>query len=150
MRKYIFPIILVLIVSLVFLVSGCNSNSKDTIQSNVSPSQDTSTSWSKVLRVNDIQADPSSFTDTITINGVMAGVSQTDQKLFGLVDTAEVKACKSVGCSTFILPVKYDGKLPQVGDEVNVTGSFVGSDNDLVFIATSFKVLGNIIPQGGK
>lgn len=67
-----------------------------------------------------------------------------------MVDTAEVKACQSVGCGTFILPVKYDGKLPQVGDDINVTGSFVGGGNDLVFKATAFKVLSNILPKGGK
>lgn len=140
MKKYIIPIIAIIMVGLAALTF-------------IYKQQDTNSSLtnsSKILNVNDIQADPSSFTGTITINGVMAGVSQTDSKLFGLVDTAEVKSCKSIGCSTFILPTKYDGKLPQVGDEINVTGSFVGSGNDLVFKTTTFKVLGNILSQGGQ
>lgn len=142
MKKYIIPVIAIIMVGLAVLTFIYNHKQQDTNSS--------LTNSSKILNVNDIQADPSSFTGTITINGVMAGVSQTDSKLFGLVDTAEVKACKSVGCGTFILPTKYDGKLPQVGDEINVTGSFVGSGNDLVFKATAFKVLDNILPKGGQ
>ncbi|MBR0600058.1 hypothetical protein [Sinanaerobacter chloroacetimidivorans] len=142
MKKYIIPVIAIIMVGLAVLTFIYNHKQQDTNSS--------LTNSSKILNVNDIQADPSSFTGTITINGVMAGVSQTDSKLFGLVDTAEVKACESVGCGTFILPTKYDGKLPQVGDEINVTGSFVGSGNDLVFKATTFKILGNILPKGGQ
>ena len=104
----------------------------------------------KVLNVSDIQADPSSYKGTITIDGVMAGTAKDDSTVFAIVNTAEVKACQSVGCGTFYLLVKYNGKLPQLGNEINITGSFTGSGDKLIFNATEFKSLGGALPKGGQ
>ena len=104
----------------------------------------------KILNVSDIQADPSSYKGIITINGVMAGVAKDDPKAFAIVDTSEVKACQRISCGTYYLMIKYNGKLPQLGDEINITGSFTGSGNNLIFNATEFKSLGSIIPKGGQ
>ena len=86
-----------------------------------------------VLTVNDIQADPTAYKGTITIKGVMAGVSDKDPKIFGLIDTSEAITCKQTGCANFYLPVKYEGTQPKDWDEVNVTGNFI---NGGVFVAT--------------
>ncbi|WP_298271123.1 cytochrome c maturation protein CcmE [Geobacter sp.] len=99
-----------------------------------------------VLSVNDIQADPAAYTGTITINGVVAGFSKKDQTIFGLVDTAEAKLCKTVTCGVFYLPVKYTGKAPKEGDEVNVTGSF--GEKGRVFNATRVDVLRHLHLEG--
>lgn len=142
MEKYIIPVIAIIMVGLAVLTFFYSHKQQDTSSSLINTG--------KILTVNDIKADPTAYTGTITINGVMAGVSPNDTKIFAIVDTAEVKACQQIGCGTFYLSVKYDGKLPKPGDEVNVTGSFTGSGNNIVFVATDYKVLGNIIPKGGQ
>ena len=98
------------------------------------------------MSVNDIQADPSAYKGTITINGVMAGVSRQDPKVFAIIETSEAILCKQTGCARFYLPVRYEGTAPKVWDEVNVTGSFV--DGGRVFAATKMDVLRQLF--GGK
>lgn len=95
-----------------------------------------------ILSINDIQADPAAYTGTITLNGVVSGFSKEDTKLFALVDTAEVKLCRTVTCGRFYLPVKYDGPAPKIGDEVNVTGEF--TEKGQLFKAQKVEVLRNL------
>ncbi len=92
-----------------------------------------------ILTVNDIQADPSAYKGTITITGVVAVFSKRDPKTFAIIDTTEAKTCKTTGCARFYLPVTYEGTIPKVWDEVNVTGSFV--DGGRFFTATKVDVL---------
>lgn len=125
MKKYIFALAAVIITGIAF--AGFSSGMGKKVQTK------------GVLSVNDIQADPAAYTGTITINGVVAGISKQDSKVFGIIDTAEAKLCKILTCATFYLPVKYVGNAPKEGDEVNVTGSF--GDRGRVFNATKVEVL---------
>jgi hypothetical protein len=100
-----------------------------------------------ILSVNDIQADPTAYTGTITINGVVAGISQQDPQLLALLDTAEAKLCKIVTCATFYLSVKHGGNMPKKNDEVNVTGSF--DPKGRVFNASKVEVLRHL-DLGGR
>lgn len=102
----------------------------------------------KILSVGNIQADPLAFKGAITINGVVAGRSQDDPKLFAIIDTAEVKACKVTSCGRFYLQVRYEGKIPVEGDEINVTGSF--EQKKILFNATNLEVLRHLNVNGGK
>lgn len=99
------------------------------------------------MSVNDIQADPTAYKGIITINGVVAGVSSQDQKLFAIIETSEAKLCKTTGCARFYLPVRYEGETPRVWDEVNVTGSF--AEGGRIFVATKVEVLRHL-NFGGK
>lgn len=101
-----------------------------------------------ILTVNDVQADPLAYKGTITITGVSAGVTRQDPKIFLMVDTAEAKACKSTGCASFYLPVRYEGPIPKQWDEVNVTGSFTQGGRVPLFTAEKVEVLRNYF--GGK
>ncbi|MCL2529287.1 MAG: hypothetical protein FWE41_03030 [Coriobacteriia bacterium] len=80
----------------------------------------------KTLTINDIQTDPFSFTGEIVITGVNAGFFHDDPQVFFVVDTAELLACKDLACGAFQLPVIYEGGggLPELGDEVVITGSW--------------------------
>ena len=79
-----------------------------------------------VLDIKDIQNDPLSFTGEIVITGINAGSFQNDPNIFFVMDTAELLACKNLQCGAFQLPVIYkgDGPMPEVADEVNITGSW--------------------------
>lgn len=85
------------------------------------------TKTSKILSVKDIAADPSAYQGTITITGVVSVQLTSEPNVFLLIETQEALLCKSVQCANFYLPVKYDGKMPKMADEVNVTGKFVQS-----------------------
>ena len=110
MKRYIFVLAAIIITGIAF--SGFSSGMGQKIQPK------------GILTVNDIQADPAAYTGTVTINGVVAGISDQDPKLFAIIDTAEATRCKILTCATFYLPVKYTGNTPKKGDEVNIIGSF--------------------------
>lgn len=92
------------------------------------------------LSVNEVSADPAAYTGTITVTGVTKGFSRTDPAVFGLMDIKEVQ-CTSPTCSMPVLPVHFQGKLPAVGDEVRVTGSFVQMQGGYLFSANDIKVV---------
>lgn len=133
MKKYIFVLAAIVITAFVF--AGFSSGMGKRVKTQ------------GILSVNDIQADPAAYTGSVTINGVVASVSKQDPQIFGIIETAEAKLCKILTCATFYLPVKYAGKTPQEGDEINVTGSF--GDKGRVFNATEVVVLRHL-DLGGK
>lgn len=96
----------------------------------------------KALNVNEVGADPSAFSGTITVTGIMAGTSQTDGSVFGIMDIKELQ-CRSANCNKIFIPVQYNGKHPVVGDEVKVTGSFKKLDGGYIFTGQSIKVVKN-------
>ena len=119
MKKY-FIIILFIIAGMV--VGGCDRG--------------------KTLNVNDVASGPAAHPGKITVTGIMAGMSQRDANVFGLMDTRELK-CTTPNCNKFYLPVRYQGKMPVRGDEVRVTGSFVDDGRGYHFAADKLKILKN-------
>ncbi len=124
MKKYIFAFIAILLLA----VSACASPSLPT-------------KATKVLNVADIQGDPTAYKGTITVTGVVAAQARDDPTLFALVDTAEAIICKTTGCASFYLPVRYEGTVPKMWDEVNITGSITKDGQFFIFIADKVKVL---------
>jgi len=94
------------------------------------------------LQVNQVAADPSAYRGTITVTGIMAGTSPQDPSLFGMFDLKELQ-CNSPNCNKIYLPVKYQGALPKLGDEVQVSGSFTPISGNYIFSATNVKVVRN-------
>lgn len=129
MKRYLAVLVAVIIAGLAFAGLGGGMGAKAPAKNGI-------------LSINDIQADPAAFTGTITLNGVVSGFSKEDPKLFALVDTAEVKLCRTVSCGRFYLPVKFDGPAPKPGDEVNVTGEF--TEKGQLFTAQKVEVLRNL------
>ncbi len=106
----------------------------------------TNTSGSKtkeggILSVADIESNPTSFKETLTVTGVVARIS--DEKIFAIIDTAEARHCKSIGCAKFYLPVQFDGQTPKEWDEVKITGRIV-DEKGLMLKAVSCEVLSHI------
>jgi len=93
-----------------------------------------------VLSVNQVGADPFAYTGTITVAGVMAGISPENPAIFGMFDVKELQ-CKTANCNKVYLPVRHQGTMPIPGDEVRVTGSFVPAGSSVVFAAKSIKVI---------
>ncbi|MRR55049.1 MAG: hypothetical protein EG822_11140 [Deltaproteobacteria bacterium] len=96
----------------------------------------------KALTVTEVGADPSAYSGTITVTGVMAGVYRQDSTIFGIMDVKELQ-CKTANCNKVIMPVKYQGPQPVLGDEIRVTGNLVNSGPGYLFVAQSLKVVRN-------
>ena len=94
----------------------------------------------KALHVNEVGSDPTAYSGTITIVGVTKGFSTADTNVFGIMDLKE-KQCNTPNCNMTMLPVKYQGPLPAIGDEVQVTGSFVQVQGGYLFAANDVKVV---------
>jgi len=101
-----------------------------------------------ILSINDIQSDPLSFTGELRINGIVALFADDDFSVFGIMDTAELLFCKDLYCGAFTLPVKYvgGGAIPELADEVDITGSWSDFDGSIIFEATDIVVKRNIMP----
>lgn len=97
---------------------------------------------SKAFSVNDVASDPAAFNGSITITGIMGGVSQMDRSVFGIMDVKELQ-CKTQNCNKVFIPIKYQGQIPKLGDEVKVTGSFVKLNDGYLFTAQNVKVVRN-------
>jgi len=96
----------------------------------------------KALSVNEVGSDPGAFTGTITVTGIMGGVSPQDPTIFGIMDKKELQ-CTTPNCNKVFIPVKFQGELPVLGDEVNLTGRFVDVGNGFLFAAETMKVVRN-------
>jgi len=93
------------------------------------------------LQVNQVAADPSAYSGTITVTGIMAGTSPQDPSILGIFDLKELN-CTTANCNKLYLPVKYQGAMPKPGDELLISGSFMKmSDGGFIFSAASLKVV---------
>jgi hypothetical protein len=111
----------VAVLCLTMLISGCSS---------------------KAFSVNDVASDPTAFKGAITITGIMGGISVQDKTVFGIMDIKELQ-CKTQNCNRVLIPVRSQGKMPVLGDEVRATGSFVKLPDGYLFEATEVKVVRN-------
>lgn len=92
------------------------------------------------LQVNQVASDPSAYSGTITVTGIVAGTSPQDPSVFGIFDLKELQ-CTTPNCNKLYLPVKYQSAMPKLGDEVQVSGSFVQVSGSYYFSATNVKVV---------
>lgn len=99
------------------------------------------------LNINDLAADPAAFSGTLTVTGIAAGFAPQDPTLFGVMDKKELQ-CQTPNCKKFLLPVRVQGTLPKLGDEIVLSGSFVQENGGYLFVAQKFDVVRNH-PLGG-
>lgn len=94
------------------------------------------------LQVNQLASDPSAYSGTITVTGIMAGTFPQNPDVFGIYDLKELK-CTTPNCNKIYLPVKSQGTIPKPGDEVLVSGIFVKTTDGFLFSASNVKVVRN-------
>jgi hypothetical protein len=90
---------------------------------------------SGVLTVKQVSERPEGFAGQIKILGVVSQIEK-DQALIGLVDKAEGLSCLGGECSDCLLPVSWDGPMPEVGESIIVTGQIESSSQGLVVAAS--------------
>lgn len=94
------------------------------------------------LGINEIRNNPSLLQGTVTVQGVVGGVSREDPRIVGLMDISELK-CPDPNCGRFFLPVRTGEPVPRIGDEVRVTGQLADERGMKVFFAKKVDVVRN-------
>lgn len=93
-----------------------------------------------VLNVNDVGSDPAAFAGDITVTGIVAGVSQQDPSIIGMMDKRELQ-CTTPNCNKLYIPFKASGYTPNRGDEVRIQGRFIATAGGYLFMADNVKVV---------
>lgn len=93
------------------------------------------------LNVNDIGPDPAAYVGKMTIIGI-AAVYSPDAGIFGVMDRKELQ-CQSPNCNKSIVPIRFQGPRPSIGDELLITGSFQKTPRGYLFDAEAVKVVRN-------
>ncbi|PLX45100.1 MAG: hypothetical protein C0609_03990 [Deltaproteobacteria bacterium] len=71
-----------------------------------------------------------------TVEGVVSVVSPKGGR-FGIIDSFEFAACKTVNCAKLTMPVLWSGDTPQIASTVHVTGVVEKGKTGLVFNASA-------------
>lgn len=93
------------------------------------------------LNVDSVAADPGAYKGDIKVQGVVAKVDTSDS-VFSLIDIREYKACGVVTCASKFVPVRYSGTLPEVKEELVVTGEMASSPKGYVLEGKDLQRLG--------
>ncbi len=57
----------------------------------------------------------------ITIRGVVSDVAPADKR-FTVIDEAEYRSCRELGCAAYEVPVAFTGTLPETAQTVRIAG----------------------------
>lgn len=101
---------------------------------------------SGALQVDHLATDPKGYQGTILVRGVFARYSPNDPTLFGLVDSREARACQSLHCPKYMLPVRFADTAQKFKewDELDVRGQIVADARMTFLKAESVQNLGPI------
>ena len=97
------------------------------------------------VQVETILKSPGDFLDdAITIYGIVRQ-SIAEKHLFAIISEKEFKKCGITKCNAAEqLPVRYTGELPNVGDEIQVSGNIKKTEQGFIYEAGSIKNIKDI------
>lgn len=79
--------------------------------------------------------NPEEHKGEVHVAGVVSQVA-TEAKMFGLIDIEEFKTCQKVTCASLVLPVQWDGTMPEVGQQLTVMGEIQKEGKRYLFNAS--------------
>ena len=85
--------------------------------------------------VRNLMQSPETYHGNIQVSGVVSQVV-AESRLFGLIDLEEFKTCQKVTCASLILPVHWDGSMPEIGQHLNVFGEIRKDGDHFLFSAS--------------
>ncbi len=89
-----------------------------------------------VLGVNKFMRDVDSYPGRVQVEGVVKTASAKSQSL-ALGDCEACGKCKAGSCAELVLPVRWTGTMPSVGQAVRVTGEVQKKKGKLTFVASA-------------
>lgn len=82
-----------------------------------------------------------SLPSTLEVVGVVAK-RNASTGTFSLIDREEFRKCRSVGCASFLLPVRWSGKLPSITSVIKVKGAVRDTQEGKFLFADMVEVVG--------
>ena len=116
-------------VLILFLLVACGENNKD----------------SKVLNVEQVLNEPENFLNTdISIQGIVNKVNE-DKNIFSVISEKEFSECGLGECNVNDqLPVRFSGKLPGLGEKVEIAGIVKKNEKGFIYEAESVRNIKNL------
>lgn len=90
--------------------------------------------------VRALMKSPEEYPQQIRVSGVVSQVVE-EAGILGLIDLEEFKTCNKVTCASLVLPIRWDGPMPEVGQQLTSTGKIRKEDGRYLFIATDLVVV---------
>src|SRR5512137_1292408 len=91
-----------------------------------------------VLEVAALMREVDKHKGPLRVEGVVSKVFPKEQRL-GLIDAAEFKKCGVVTCADMVLPVQWNGAMPEVKSLVRLDGEIRDAGGKLEFVARSLE-----------
>lgn len=93
--------------------------------------------------VRAVMESPEAYKGQIRVSGVVSQVVP-DSQMFGLIDQGEFKTCRKVTCASLVLPIEWDGSMPDVGQKLTAVGEIQKAGKRYLFKASKVSfVAGN-------
>lgn len=89
--------------------------------------------------VRTLMKSPEKYSKKIRVFGVVSQVVE-EAKIFGLIDLEEYKDCNKVTCAKLVLPIRWDGTMPGVGQQLTSMGKIQKEGERYLFIAQDLTV----------
>ncbi|TAL18166.1 hypothetical protein EPN96_02445 [bacterium] len=90
----------------------------------------------KFTTITELLSAKDSTTDPVRFEGKVIKVFPKE-KMLGLADPAKCATDCATPCDPPLLPVKWEGAMPEINTVVKVAGSVAKEDGKQVFVATS-------------
>jgi len=84
--------------------------------------------------VDRLMKNPGNYTHSVRVAGVVSQVFD-ERGMFGMIDLEEFRRCGKVTCSLLMLPVSWQGPMPDVGSQVLISGKIGEAEGRRLFIA---------------
>jgi hypothetical protein len=93
-----------------------------------------------VVGVRTLMKSPEKYSKKVKVSGVVSQVVE-EAKILGLIDLEEFKDCNKVTCAKLVLPIRWDGNMPEVGQQLTSTGKIQKEGERYLFIANDLVVV---------
>ena len=90
--------------------------------------------------VRTLMKSPDKYSQKVRVSGVVSQVVE-DAKILGLIDLEEFKDCNKVTCAKLVLPIRWEGTMPEVGQQLTSTGKIQKEGERYLFIANDLDVV---------
>ncbi len=95
--------------------------------------------------VNSFMRGVDHYRGRVQVEGIVKTISAKNQTM-GLVDSEGCEKCDQGSCAELVLPVRWTGTMPSLGDLVRVSGEVQKKKGKLTFVASEV----NKLQQPGK
>jgi hypothetical protein len=100
---------------------------------------------SNIVEVEQILDKPTAFINkNFIIQGVVNQVN-SEKQLFSIISQREYKECGIGSCNVNEqLPVRYDGNIPEVGQQIEIVGAIKEVEKGFIYEAESIRITENL------